>query len=123
MFQPSTGTEVDFANKHVGFGTTATQEELLLGTSPESCVVVLFNEVLEAEESLLITGARRYGDYTGYGRAARYTGHFSPNWNWTERKILAIDAISRPEDQLGDITMMRELRKVRLREKSQRKKQ
>ena len=104
--------EVDFANKHVGFGTTATQEELLLGTSPESCVIVLFNEVLEAGESLLITGARRYGDYTGYGRAARYTGQFSPSWDWSERKILAIDAISRPQDQLGDLTMRRELRKA-----------
>ena len=104
--------EVDFANKHVGFGTSATQEELLLGTSPESCVVVLFNEVLEAEESLLITGARRYGDYTGYGRVARYTGPFSPSWNWTERKILAIDALSHPRDQLGDLTMMREFRKA-----------
>ena len=104
--------EVDFANKHVGFGTTATQEELLLGTSPESCVVVLFNEVLEAEESLLITGARRFGDYSGYGRAARYTGTFSPSWNWRERKILAIDALSHPSDQLGDVTMRRELRKA-----------
>ena len=104
--------EVDFANKHVGFGTTATQEELLLGTSPESCVIVLFNEVLEAGESLLITGARRFGDYTGYGRTARYTGEFAPSWDWNERKILAIDAISHPQDQLGDVTMKRELRKA-----------
>lgn len=104
--------EVDFANKHVGFGTTATQEELLLGTSPESCVIVLFNEVLEAGESLLITGARRFGDYTGYGRTARYTGQFAPSWDWNERKILAIDAISHPQDQLGDVTMKRELRKA-----------
>ena len=104
--------EVDFANKHVGFGRTACQEELLLGTSPESCVIVLFNEVLEAGESLLITGARRFGDYTGYGRTARYTGQFAPSWDWNERKILAIDAISHPQDQLGDVTMKRELRKA-----------
>ena len=104
--------EVDFANKHVGFGTTATQEELLLGTSPETCVVVLFNEVLDDNESLLITGARRYGDYSGYGRTAQYTGTFSQEWNWRDRKIIAIDAISHPGNQLGDVSMMRELRKA-----------
>ena len=104
--------EVDFANKHVGFGTTATQEELLLGTSPETCIVVLFNEILEPNESLLMTGARRFGDYSGYGRTAQYTGVFSPDWDWTQRKIIAIDAISHPDNQLGDVTMMRELRKA-----------
>ena len=33
--------EIDFANHHVGFGSTDTQEELILDTSPESCVIVL----------------------------------------------------------------------------------
>ena len=38
--------EVDFANKHVWFGTSGSQEELILGTSPDPCVIFLFNEVL-----------------------------------------------------------------------------
>ena len=104
--------EVDFANQYVGFGTTGTQEELLLGTSPEFCVVVLFNEVLNPNEALLMTGAKRYGDYTGYGRSTSFTGPFAGDWNWNERKIIAIDAICGPKNQLGDNVMMRELCKA-----------
>lgn len=64
--------EKDFANKHVGFGTSVTQEELILGTSPETCVIVFFNEVLETNKAVLITGAKRYEDYSGYGQHARF---------------------------------------------------
>ena len=101
--------EIDFANHHVGFGSTDTQEELILDTSPESCVIVLANEVLEANEA---TGARRYGDYSGYGRQSRYTGPCQDTWDWSQRTILAIDTISCPQDQLGHVTMSRELCKA-----------
>ena len=47
---------MDFANEHVGFGTTGTQEELILGRSPETCPIVLFNEILGEKDALLITG-------------------------------------------------------------------
>ena len=46
---------MDFANKNVGFGTTGTQEELILGTSPETCPIVLFNETLEDNEAIVIS--------------------------------------------------------------------
>ena len=88
--------EMDFANQHVGFGKTGTQEELILGTSPETCAIVLFNEVLEANEAVLMTGARRYGTYSGYGRGAHYTGPCQDDCDWRERRILAIDAIHHP---------------------------
>lgn len=104
--------EIDFANKFVGFGTTGTQEELMLGTSLESCVIVLFNEVLEPHEAIFIVGAKKYGDFSGYGGGARYIGPFQDNWNWNKRKIIAIDAICGPRDQLGDFTMRRELKKA-----------
>ena len=55
--------EIDFANKNVGFGTTGTQEELMLGTSPETCPIVLFNEVLEPHEAIAIIGTKKYGDF------------------------------------------------------------
>ncbi len=95
--------EVDFANKHVGFGTSGTQEELILGTSPETCVIVLFIK------AVLITGGKRYGDYTGYGQHARYVGASSQSWNWNERKILANDAICSQSRQLSDNTFDRDL--------------
>jgi len=104
--------EVDFANKHVGFGTTGTQEELMLGTSTESCVIVMFNEVLDADEAVVMVGAKKYGDFSGYGRQACYTGSFVGDWDWKNRKIIAIDALCWPSDQLGDLTMMRELKKA-----------
>jgi len=104
--------EIDFANKHVGFGTTGTQEELMLGTSPETCPIVLFNEVLEPHEAIAMVGAKKYGDFTGYGMRAAYTGPFNADWDWKNRKIIAIDAICGPRDQLGDLTMFRELRKA-----------
>ena len=104
--------EVDFANKNVGFGTSGTQEELILGTSPKTCFIVLFNKVLETNEAVMITGAKRYGDYSGYGQHARFVGASSQNWNWNERKIVAIDAICGPSRQLSDNTFDRELCKA-----------
>ena len=56
-FKQSSGEcEMDFANEHVGFGTTGTQEELILGMSPETCAIVLFNEILGDKDALMITG-------------------------------------------------------------------
>ena len=80
--------EVDFANKYVGFGTTGTQEELMLGPSPEFCIIVLFNEILDPNEAILMTGGRRYGNHSGYGRASRFTGPFPPSRDWNQRKIV-----------------------------------
>jgi len=104
--------EIDFANQYVGFGTTGTQEELMLGTSLESCAIVLFNEVLEPHEAIVMVGAKKYGDFSGYGGSATYMGPFQGNWDWKNRKIIAIDALCGPRDQLGDSTMRRELRKA-----------
>lgn len=85
--------QVDFANKQVGFGQGATQEELILGTSPESCVVVLIANPLEDDYTIQIKGCQQFGNYTGFGSSAK----FSPlqdvhSWNWSQRSILAMDA-------------------------------
>ena len=104
--------EVDFANKHVGCGTTGTQEKLMLGTSTEACVIVLFNEVLDAHEAIVMVGAKKYGDFSGYGHKACFIGPFDGHWDWKNRKIIAIDALCGPRDQLGDLTMNRELKKA-----------
>ncbi|XP_066917180.1 poly(ADP-ribose) glycohydrolase-like [Clytia hemisphaerica] len=108
--------EMDFANANVGFGTTGTQEEIILGTSPESCPIVLFNERLKQTEAILIQGAKRYASFEGYGFSVKYTGPFVEDGrDWTKRQILAMDALWGPGDegrQLRDVFLKRELNKA-----------
>jgi len=106
--------EMDFANKNVGFGTTGTQEELILGVSPETCPLVLFNETLKEKESILFQGIKCFANFEGYGFDVRYTGQ--PKFrDWSERKILAIDALCYVGDervQLRSQHIRRELNKA-----------
>ena len=39
--------EVDFANRDVGYGMGGTQEEILFGTTPEMCPLVLLAHTLQ----------------------------------------------------------------------------
>lgn len=65
---PSKEVEVNFANRIVGFWTTATQEEILIGCSPEMCpVVLLLADPLLPNEIGLIHGAKKISQHTGYG--------------------------------------------------------
>ena len=43
---------------------------------------------------------------------ACYIGPFDGHWDWKNRKIIAIDALYGPRDQLGYLTMNRELKKA-----------
>lgn len=114
--EQGTHIEMDFANKNVGFGTTGTQEELLLGTSPESCCVGLFNETLQANEALLITGVQKFASFTGYGSSVIYIGlPGQTERDWRQRNILAVDAneyIGDEKVQLRDVHLQRELNKA-----------
>jgi len=83
--------------------------------SPESCVVVIFNETLDKEDAILIHGARIYGTYTGYWHSATFTGPFTESRDWKSRKILAIDALPYPGPvsvQVSNSIMMREVKKA-----------
>ena len=107
--------EMDFANKNIGFGTTGTQEELLLGTSLESTPVVLFNEVLLEKDAMLIQGAKKDALFKGYAFSVKYAGVPENNRDWVERKILAMDAycyIGDEKVQLQSQHMQRELNKA-----------
>ena len=80
--------------------------------SPESCVIVLFNETLDAKDALLIQGSMIYGTYTGYGSSVKFSGPYSKNRNWSERKILAMDALQDPgslSEQISDHVLQREM--------------
>lgn len=56
--QGSEGAVVVSANKDIGFGQSATQEEVFVGNTPEACPAVLFVPTLKDDCALLIEGAR-----------------------------------------------------------------
>lgn len=64
---PGLEVEVDFANRYIGFYTTATQEEILFGCSPEMCAAVLLYDALTDEEAAVIAGAKKICNHKGYG--------------------------------------------------------
>ncbi|MGH8010752.1 MAG: hypothetical protein ACREQ3_27500, partial [Candidatus Binatia bacterium] len=57
-WQGSNGAVVISANKDIGFGQSATQEELFVGNCPEACPVVLVTPTLRGEQVLVVEGAR-----------------------------------------------------------------
>ena len=86
--------EVDFANACVGGGPGGTQEELLLGISPQALPIAIINaHPLRDNESIVITGVKKYADYKDYGLDAIYTRKNTQHWEWSSRIIIAIDAI------------------------------
>ncbi|PNP48884.1 hypothetical protein TGAMA5MH_00042 [Trichoderma gamsii] len=58
VYQGDSGAVVVSANKDIGFGQSATQEELYMGNCPEACPAVLFTPTLQDNQVLVIRGAR-----------------------------------------------------------------
>ncbi|KAG7008523.1 poly(ADP-ribose) glycohydrolase [Physcia stellaris] len=95
------GASVISANKDVGFGRTASQEEMVVGCSPELCAVVIFQPTLQDEEVLIVEGAQAMIAMTGYAREAQFgryleSGYDCSNWRqsyWRNRTVLFMDAL------------------------------
>ena len=93
--------QADFANKFLGGGVLnegCVQEEIRFLICPELILTRLFTEVLEANECVIITGAERYSNYTGYADSfARSGDHIDAticdNWGRKQVQIFAIDAL------------------------------
>lgn len=69
--------QADFANKYIGGGVLnhgCVQEEIRFIVSPECLVSILFCEVMNPLESILIRGTQRFTNYTGYSRGFKCTG-------------------------------------------------
>ncbi|KAL0486280.1 poly(ADP-ribose) glycohydrolase [Acrasis kona] len=115
--------QVDFANKIVGggvLGRGCVQEEIRFLISPECIISRLFTESLQDDECLLIRGAARYSNYTGYGDTFKYNGkyeHADCN-SHVEEEIIVIDALNfpkskySPRDQYRPNLILRELQKA-----------
>ncbi len=88
------GAAVVAANRYIGFGQSATQEEVHVGSSPEACPAVLITPPLESNQVLVVRGAQSVLNIIGERRnitaAAQEVGK-SPDWR--QRAMLFMDAL------------------------------
>ncbi|KAK0730906.1 hypothetical protein B0H67DRAFT_54204 [Lasiosphaeris hirsuta] len=84
------------ANKYVGFGQSATQEEVHVGSSPEACPAVLVTPPLGDAQVLVVEGAQAMTNITGQKRDIRIEAMSMPEGGegaWRDRKMLFMDAL------------------------------
>jgi len=114
--------QVDFANKFVGGGVLGqglVQEEIRFIICPELIASMLFTEVLEDNEVLVVHGAQQYSRYTGYSDTYRFNGRFIDTTefdisNRRQTTIVAMDATRFNTDmaQFKEAAIRRELNKA-----------
>jgi poly(ADP-ribose) glycohydrolase len=115
------GAAVVAANKYIGFGQSATQEEVHVGSSPEACPAVLFTPPLSDDQVVIIRGAQAMVNVTGQRRDIKAEEMPVPDGGlvaWRERTMLFMDALEmdmvEPGDSLPDLmpaNLRRELKK------------
>ncbi|KAF7553200.1 hypothetical protein G7Z17_g3802 [Cylindrodendrum hubeiense] len=96
------GAVVVSANKVIGFGQTATQEEIFVGIAPEACPAVLVAPHLTDKTTITVSGARAMLTVTGQRRGISWvvrpspapTGDFN-SWiqGWRGGRLLFMDAL------------------------------
>jgi len=113
---------VDFANRMIGGGlleSGCVQEEIRFLISPETFVSLIITESMLDHEAVMIIGAERYSNYSGYSDQFKYAGVYKDQTQLDDYKrkdtaILAIDAIdfSRASSAKVQFKMERILREV-----------
>jgi poly(ADP-ribose) glycohydrolase len=73
-------------------GNGCVQEEIKFATCPELIAALFFTETLQDNEALIITGAKPYSTYKGYGRDFEFVGEADLNKPCSQ-VVIAIDAI------------------------------
>ncbi|KAK7426064.1 hypothetical protein QQZ08_007512 [Neonectria magnoliae] len=123
------GAVVVSANKVVGFGQSATQEEIFVGIAPEACPVVLVAPHLTNETVITVSGARAMLSVTGQRRDISWTVRPTPSpvtdfcsWAqaWRGGRLIFMDAlemdmVETADEILPDLlpeNIQRELRKA-----------
>ncbi|KAL1608508.1 hypothetical protein SLS60_003450 [Paraconiothyrium brasiliense] len=90
------------ANRFIGFGRSATQEEVFVGTTPEACPGVLVTPPLTDSQVLVVRGCEAVVKTVGQGRQIRMCGtHTKPHDEigeehrnkWRDRTMLFMDAL------------------------------
>lgn len=90
------GACVVSANRFVGFGQSATQEEIHVGCSPEACPVVLITPPLQHDQVLVVKGAEAMLNIKGQRRdieVKRQQWPSSSTVSWNDRTMLFMDAL------------------------------
>ncbi|KAI6655155.1 Poly(ADP-ribose) glycohydrolase 1-like [Oopsacas minuta] len=112
--------QADFANQYIGGGVLTTgnvQEEIRFVVSPECLFSLLVCEVMLPNEAIIITGAEKFSNYSGYGGNFRFEGPCIDNNpvdqnNRSLTSIVCIDALEGCggiKDQCSIIPFKREL--------------
>jgi len=115
--------EIDFANQYLGgmaLTSALAQEEIIFTVSPECIVGTLISEIMREDEAILIQGAERYCEYSGYRSDFLFKGPHVHAVQLNEekvlnREILAIDALSFRSTQIPEYSsqgILRELNKA-----------
>jgi poly(ADP-ribose) glycohydrolase len=89
-------TMIDFANEYLGGGVLqmgCAQEEIIFITHPE-CIpaILLTKDKMQANETVGITGVRRYCRYQGYVSTFQFLGDYNEEEN-EKREFVAMDAV------------------------------
>jgi poly(ADP-ribose) glycohydrolase len=112
----SSNVEVDFANCDIGYGVTGTQEEILFGASPEMCIAMLFADTMQADEAIVIRGARRVAQFDGYGLTLCFKHALAiDSQDWSERVVIAIDSLDYSDCETSLAAFREQLKESNLR--------
>jgi poly(ADP-ribose) glycohydrolase len=88
--------QADFANAFLGGGVFhggCVQEEIRFSVCPELCLGMLVSPRMQDHEAVLLRGAARLAESSGYAHTLRYVG---PRDTWDDRPdvaVLAVDAL------------------------------
>ncbi|KAI3328734.1 poly glycohydrolase-domain-containing protein [Ustulina deusta] len=98
------GAAVVSANRYIGFGQSATQEEVHVGSSPEACPAVLFTPPLGRHQVLVVRGAEAVLNIAGQRRDITARAQdVGVSVDWRQRTMLFMDALEldAEDDQSG----------------------
>jgi len=112
----------DFANKFIGGGVLdggCVQEEILFVIKPECLASLLFCEVMNKDEAIIISGAEMFSNYSGYGHGMKFAGNhldttpFNQQLNCIDNHIVGIDAlVNRGKNQFEADNVLRDVAKL-----------
>lgn len=114
--------KADFANQYIGGGVLSfgcVQEEILFSIYPELLISMVFCKVMKPHEAIVLKGARRAANYSGYAWSFRFVEQCPQDIpkdqnGYIENTFVAMDALMSPSllTQFDSECLWRELNKA-----------